>query len=246
MHIKNVLKSIVLNYKSWILLFLATYFINCYTIPDLITLIIMLMAVHLVHYFSHYPIFYPINCAHLYHHDNNNLFSHIIQMIIEFVFILSPILFKYFFLPGTIFFNTYLIIFIYFFYTTVHTVNYSIFHINNIHEYHHVDRLKNVGPDICDILFNTKYNVDNDLENTDHYIPNIIASTILIFILKYIFSLINNETLVFNYFLITMYLLLVFLIISSIFIFIDDINKYLKNRIDDFLNNSDEKNNKKE
>ena len=42
------------------------------------------------------------------------------------------------------------------FYTTVHNINYSIFHVNNIHEKHHNDVMYNYGPDIMDILMGTK------------------------------------------------------------------------------------------
>jgi len=41
-----------------------------------------------------------------------------------------------------------------------------------------------MGPDICDILFNTKYDVENSIENTDHYIPNIIVCLIITLLLK--------------------------------------------------------------
>jgi hypothetical protein len=236
MNIINVCKSIKLNYKSWIILFLALYIIKCATIPDIITLIIMLLSVHIFHHLAHYPFFYPINCSHLYHHDNNNFFSHFIQIIIEFVLILTPIIVKYLFFYNSHFFNTYLIIFIYFFYTTVHTINYSLFHVNNIHEFHHINKLKNAGPDICDIIFNTKHDVENQLENTDHYIPNIISSVLLIFLLKYIFKLFNNnEEFFINIFFCIMYLLFLFLFISSIFIFIKDINTYLDKKMEKFI-----------
>jgi len=236
MQFKYVFQSLILNYKSWIVLFLVLIAINCYRIYDFITLFIMLITVHLFHYLSHYPIFYPLNCAHLYHHDNNNLFSHFIQIIIEFVSILSPIIIKYIFFINSNFFNTYLIIFIYLFYTSIHTINYSLLHVNNVHEYHHINKLKNAGPDICDILFNTKHNVENEIENTDHYIPNIIMSMIFIFIFKYIYTYIlnKNENTVFSCFFIIMFFLTLFLIVSSIFIFIGDINKFLNKKLDDF------------
>ena len=45
-----------------------------------------------------------------------------------------------------------------------------------------------MGPDICDILFDTKNqeNIDTDdyLEDTGHYITNIIVGTILVVFLK--------------------------------------------------------------
>jgi hypothetical protein len=158
-------------------------------------------------------------------------------MIIEFFSILMPIIFKYFFFEKSKFFNSFLIIYIYFFYTTVHTINYSFFHVNNVHEFHHFNQLKNVGPDICDILFNTKHDVENQIENTDHYIPNIISGVILIYILKFIFKNFGNEKIFFNYFFILMFLLFIFLLISSLYILMSDINKYLINKMNKFCKN---------
>lgn len=238
MQLKYICNSLLLNYKSWIIFFLALYLIDCYKIYDFITIFIMLLSVHLVHHFSHYSICYPFNCTHLYHHNNNNFLSHFIQIIIEFVCILSPIIIKNLFCTNSKFFNSYLIIFVYIFYTTVHNINYSIFHVNNIHEYHHLDPLKNAGPDICDILFNsilkTKYNIQENIENTDHYIPNIGLAVIIIIIIKYINKYINNKDLIFKVFFSIMIILSLFLILSSIIIFINDVNKYLDKKIKEF------------
>ena len=191
--------------------------------------------------FSHYSICYPFNCTHLYHHNNNNFWSHFIQIIIEFVCILSPIIIKNLFFANSKFFNTYLIIFVYIFYTTVHNINYSIFHVNNIHEYHHLDPLKNAGPDICDIIFNgilkTKYNIEGNIENTDHYIPNIILTVIIIILLKIMNNYISNKNLILKLFFIIMILFSIFLIISTIIIFIKDVNKYLDKKIEEFRDN---------
>jgi hypothetical protein len=41
-----------------------------------------------------------------------------------------------------------------------------------------------MGPDICDILFNTKYDVENSIENTDHYMPNIVICLVITLLLK--------------------------------------------------------------
>jgi hypothetical protein len=209
----------------------------------------MLVSLQYFHHLSHYDIFYPISCSHLYHHNHNNFFSHFIQVIIEYVMILSPLIFKYilqyFFNYEIPIFNTYHIIFIYFFYTTVHNINYSVFHVNDVHEYHHKEPLKNAGPDICDILFDTKKEVDTKIENTDHYIPNIIGSFILILLLKYIYSTSNNKIVLFNSYIISMILLFVILVISSIFIFINDIDKLYKKNIIKFINDSKKCNKKK-
>jgi presenilin-like A22 family membrane protease len=58
--------------------------------------------------------------------------------------------------------------------------------VNNVHFKHHKNVHTNLGPDICDILFSTKNESDDDVENTNHYIPNIIIITILIMFLKHI------------------------------------------------------------
>jgi hypothetical protein len=49
---------------------------------------------------------------------------------------------------------------------------------------HHKLRIKNMGPDICDILFNTKHDVENSIENTDHYMPNIVICLVITLLLK--------------------------------------------------------------
>ena len=240
MHRLNQLyESIKINYKSWILLFIVLCVIdNENLLYMLVTLLIMLVTLQLFHHMSHYDIFYPFSCAHLYHHNHNNFFSHFIQIIIEFIFILSPITIKYvlkYILSFDIkLFETYHIIFIYLFYTTVHNINYSVLHVNDVHEYHHFNPLKNAGPDICDILFNTKHDPENKIENTDHFIPNIIFSFIIVFVLKYIYKWINNENLVLNSFIYIMSVLMIFLILSSIVIFMNDIDIFYKKKLEDF------------
>ena len=72
----------------------------------------------------------------------------------------------------------------YLIYTTVHNVNYSIFHVNNVHENHHRIFKKNMGPDICDIAFGTKHDVEHSIENTDHYLPNIAGAFVVVYMLQ--------------------------------------------------------------
>jgi hypothetical protein len=243
--LKYIYKSLKINYKSWILILITLFIINNNTnkneniIYTLITFLLMLISLQLFHHLSHYDIYYPFTAAHLYHHNNNNFFSHFIQIVIEFIFILSPITLKYLFSYllsiNTKLFDSYTIIFIYLFYTSVHNINYSIFHVNDVHEYHHYNPLKNAGPDIMDILFNTKHDPENKIENTDHYIPNIIISLFIVLILKYIYSWINNENLVLNSFIFIMMFLIIILVTSSIVIFINDINNFYKKKLDNFI-----------
>ena len=86
------------------------------------------------------------------------------------------------------FLNEWIIIFYYIFYTTVHNVNYSIFHVNNVHENHHKLLLLNLGPDICDILLQTKFDLPQSIEKTDHYLGNIYFGLIIVLLGKIIWN----------------------------------------------------------
>jgi hypothetical protein len=89
------------------------------------------------------------------------------------------------------YFNPWIILFVYLFYTTVHNFNYSILHVNDVHEKHHKNLTTNIGPDICDILFNTK--MDDCIENTDHYIGNVVLSFIIVFLFSNYYISLDQE-----------------------------------------------------
>jgi hypothetical protein len=72
------------------------------------------------------------------------------------------------------------------FYCSVHNVNYSIFKVNGVHRLHHTEVNLNFGPDICDVMFGTKHSSEDCVENTNHYIPNIVIITCIVLILKYV------------------------------------------------------------
>jgi len=65
-------------------------------------------------------------------------------------------------------------------YATIHNINYNL--VNSpTHILHHLDKTTNYGIDIWDILFNTKYNQDNqNMENINHYAINTAILTVLI------------------------------------------------------------------
>ncbi len=195
--LNNIKKSLLMNYKSWLLLISALVIISLSSGikslgSGLATFGVLFIASHLLHYFAHFKSAYPQNIVHLYHHEHNNFFSHFIQIVVEFVALMSFIWLK-FNLSWMSFLNEWVIIFFYLFYTTIHNINYSIFHVNRVHEMHHKLRIKNMGPDICDIIFNTKYDVENSMENTDHYIPNIVVCLILTLLLKSYWERIENK-----------------------------------------------------
>lgn len=187
-YLNNIKKSLLMNYKTWFLLITTLVIISLAGgIKGLgngfATFGILFVASHLLHYFAHFKNAYPQNIVHLYHHEYNNFFSHFIQIVVEFVALMSFMWMK-FNIASASFLNEWVIIFFYLFYTTIHNINYSILHVNRVHEMHHKLRIKNMGPDICDILFNTKYDVENSIENTDHYLPNIVICLVITLLLK--------------------------------------------------------------
>ena len=186
-----ILNSILINYKSWIFLAISLLILCEFNVTIFLTFTIGMFSSHLIHYWHHFEYSYPHNIIHDYHHRYNLLFNHFIQVVLEFVSIVGIIPFKYSFIdmvPFLSFIDDWIVIYYYFFYTTIHNINYTVFHVNHVHEIHHEVFLKNMGPDICDIIFGTKYKPEETLENTDHYIPNIIICTLLVLVLKSIWK----------------------------------------------------------
>ena len=185
-----IVKSITQNYKSWVCILVSIYIVSK---PNLIagyfTFSIMLWLAYYIHKESH-SVRNFLTIAHHYHHEHNNFISHFVQILLEFqagcgINILTNYLFN-----GQIF-NTWTMMLFYLFYTSVHNINYSIYHVNHIHELHHKAQDTNLGPDICDIIFGTKNEnmaVNEYIENTDHYMFNIIIGTIIVLILQTLYS----------------------------------------------------------
>jgi hypothetical protein len=122
---------------------------------------------------------------HHYHHENNNWFAYLSQILLEINFaVIFVILYKLF---NTCILDEWVILYFVLFYSSIHNINYSIFHVNKIHSLHHKKIMTNIGPDICDIIFNTKNKKNKKVENTNHYIPNIMIITCIICALQYLF-----------------------------------------------------------
>jgi len=175
--INKIFESLELNYKSWVVIFICLFFLpvkESSFLNKIFSFFLMLIISYYFHYIAHVDT--CNSSVHLYHHENNNLFSHFIQILLEFVTILLIIPVNYLF--NITILDNWTVVLFYLFYTTVHNINYSIFHINTIHEKHHKEVTTNIGPDICDILFDTKH--DENIENTDHYILNILVAYIIV------------------------------------------------------------------
>lgn len=72
-------------------------------------------------------------------------------------------------------------------YATIHNINYNIIH-PTCHRDHHINDKTNYGIDIYDIIFDTKYDL-NDLENYNHYSINLIIITgLIMFLTNYLYK----------------------------------------------------------
>jgi hypothetical protein len=188
--ILNAFQSIKLNYKTWLLLLGSNYLLSENFSIGMIQYILSIFLLYIGHVIAHMEIFYPMNYGHIYHHENVNPISTIMQVQIEVVSMIVLYVLIFFSFGNIL--DKHVALMFGIFYTTVHNINYSIFHVNKIHEKHHNDEMYNYGPDIMDILMGTKYDPENNLENTDHYIPNIILGTLIALYVKKT-NLLENE-----------------------------------------------------
>jgi hypothetical protein len=192
-YIQHIGRSVKENYKSWIVLFLSCTVI-CYNRTSILLgnaqYLFCILFSYLAHRLSHEPIGFFLNRAHIYHHEHTDWTSHAIQVCVELAASFSPMVILYYFMDlkdNVFLFDPYVFLLFSIFYTSVHNVNYGMFHVNQTHYKHHLDYAVNYGPDICDIVFNTKY-PENDVENTDHYIPNILVATVLTYLFRHFYE----------------------------------------------------------
>ena len=94
--------------------------------------------------------------------------------------------------------------------------------------------MKNIGPDISDIIFGTKMNPESDLENTDHYIFNIIGSTLIVLFLKHLFKKFPPLNYVF---LIIYFVTMIILIYYTITLYEKEMQTYFTESLQEFITN---------
>ncbi len=251
-YLKRILYSIKLNYKLWIIIFISLYlisFILNYSLSIVtINFIICFLFSYLIHYISHNEKLYIINAIHINHHKiNNTIDGNIFEILYELLFSMSFIYIKVFIIlfmgSGLLYdfvikyINIPTNILLSLFYITVHNINYSYFHVNNIHELHHKDINTNLSFDICDIIFNyknkdkfinryklttNKINNDKlyeDIEDCDHYIPNIIILTIIIITITLLFRYYNiNKNILYNLFNVSFIIIFIMIILYTIYL----------------------------
>jgi hypothetical protein len=237
--LEKIFSSLKLNYKSWILIFICIIFIptSTHLVNNFFTYFLMMFLSYIFHFTSHFE--NKNNSVHLYHHNNNNWFSHFIQIVLEFSTLLLLIPINYILNLNIV--NNWVIIFFYLFYTTVHNINYSFFHVNDTHEKHHNETSTNLGPDICDIIFYTKYN--EEIENTDHYIFNIIFSYLVVISLFEFWDKSNENQKIYLKLIFVLFYIFSGVIILYFTIYLNETKKETKNK--QKINKKEIKRNKK-
>jgi len=172
------------NIISWLLIGVTVSIISY---PNILLGITTFFFFMFIAYFYHVVTHVHKNIfsiLHHYHHENDNLFSHFSQVVLELSIPYPFVMFSY--LSDISIFNPWIILYFMLFYCSVHNINYSIFKVNSVHRLHHKEVNVNFGPDICDILFGTKHSSEDCVENTKHYIPNILIITGIVLILQYL------------------------------------------------------------
>ena len=180
----KVINNLKENAPSWLLM-LSTISIISY--PNIFLGVFTFIVFIFIAYFYHVVAHVHKNIfsiVHHYHHENDNFFSHFIQVMLELSIPYPFVMLSYFF--GINIFDPWIIIYFMLFYCSVHNINYSIFKVNGVHRLHHTEVNLNFGPDVCDVMFGTKHSSEDYVENTNHYIPNIIIITGIVLILKYV------------------------------------------------------------
>lgn len=68
-------------------------------------------------------------------------------------------------------------------YATYHLINYPLKEEQHSHENHHKEQFKNFGPDFLDVLFGTKYDLNN-LDNMNDGVINLILISIFLLLIR--------------------------------------------------------------
>ena len=179
------LKSILLNYKSWLVLLVCLYFIEKKPIDKVYVYLTFMGGFSLcyfLHLFSHRGFLYPMNLLHTYHHKHHDISGILLGFIYE-LFMIFPVLIATY-LFDLWFLNYFAILFFALFYCSLHNIAYTIMRVNGNHYMHHLVPKFNFSPEIWDVIMGTKYKPEKYLENTDFYIPYLIGVFLFIKILQ--------------------------------------------------------------
>lgn len=232
-HLNKIKEAFCLNYKTFIGLLLSSI-VLCYE-NVFYGIFIYIFCTHLtyfVHIMAHLEESKILNKIHEYHHNNNDFYAHYTQIFLEISTGIVPLIIVYL-LTGRVYikykFEPYVIFMFSYFYSSIHNINYSLHHVNKIHSNHHDNWSINYGPDILDVIYGTKENYE-ELENTDHYLPNLLICTLGIKAIQILLNKIDikYKKIFFTYLITTYGGIMAFLFVFNLnLIYLDNLNKEL-------------------
>lgn len=170
--------SVMKNWVMW-LFYLGAVVVVAWdnVLQGVYTFIGLVSGAYFVHRFSHVELnFFTV--MHHYHHENNDWLAYLSQILMELLFGVFVVPMSY---AGFTAHPWATLLFV-LVYSSVHNVNYGIFKVNQVHARHHENVHENIGPDVCDILFQSKH---GEVEDTTHYVPNIVAATVIVVLARH-------------------------------------------------------------
>jgi hypothetical protein len=214
----TLFNSVKENWLSWLFFLASVYLISPQNLLfGYVTLFSQMFFYYAVHMYLHYRDNIT-TILHKYHQYNENSFSYYSGIIFELNY--SIIHYIYYHLTGYLYADIWVVMFFALFYSSLHNINYGIFRVNKVHYLHHQMGNTNVGIDVFDVMFGSKHPDETVVENTDHYIPIIIAAAAITLITKYFYE--TNETV--KYWLLTFVPIffmftLTFVVVSSVYLY---------------------------
>ena len=192
----NIKTALRVNLKYYTVVTICAILLG-YLNNNLTLAIFTLIVQHLWSYFSHKwgHYVFPLNVFHMIHHDPERAhkwYNEIIETFVNFfgsggfMLILPNLLVKKY--TGIQLLDNYVLLFTSFLYTSIHMINYHVKQVQTHKSHHDTDKSTgkaiNFGPDIIDILFNTKKN--NEIyEDINHGIVN---SLVIIIVIVFLFN----------------------------------------------------------
>ena len=210
---QKIYKTITINYKTWLAFTVSAIILGgSNPFVSWISFFLIYIDTYVGHVLTHSEFFghSVFSIPHVEHHKpNSGKLEFVINCMMEFIsvtfFIFIYGINKEFEIVHLAFIDEWIILFMYFFYTILHNINYGIYRPNLYHFKHHENTQTNYTPDFFDLLCETKNQDTPEVENTDFYLPNILVSFIIVFILKQKYKSFSNIQPYFNIIWITAY-----------------------------------------
>jgi hypothetical protein len=127
----------------------------------------LVAAMHGYSYWAHRALHLFPNFHLFFHHQKRGHAA--VQYVAEWIMNLLPFLLPYLLLPAI---YRPIVVFSAFLYTSVHMINYTLFHAGN-HAAHHANPDVHFGPDAMDRLHGTS---TSPPENMAHVLPNVVGA----------------------------------------------------------------------